>query len=112
MPVDVVGHMHGEQDYGDLRMGFGDLMGRVEAVHDGHGDVHNDHVRLKLLCFFHSLLPVAGFRANYPAGLKLQQITNSHAHDFVVVRDQNSYPGMGRTVTTHCDYARLSWSDS
>jgi hypothetical protein len=100
--VQIVGYVQGEQDYGDARLDFCDLLGRLKAVHDGHGDVHNDYVGTKLKCFFHRLLPVAGLRAYTPTRLELKQIANSHSHDFVIVRDQNANPGMRRTVDRRC----------
>ena len=64
MAVKIVGYMHGEQNDGDLRLSFRDLLGGFEAVHHGHGNVHNDYVGLKLKRLFHCLLSVTSLRAN------------------------------------------------
>ena len=40
--------MQSMQDQGDLRKEFGEFAGRGEAVHRGHDEVENNHVRLEL----------------------------------------------------------------
>ena len=94
MAKKVVRQMQGEQDHGDLWFFLGNLTRGFETVHHRHGNVHDDHVGMKLKRLFHRFLPVVGFSANAPAGLDLKQIANSQPHDLMVVGDQNPDPGM------------------
>ena len=62
-----------------------------QTVEVWHADIHDDKVRMKLVGFLDSILPVYGFPANFAIPPCRQQRANAPANYFVIVRYQNPH---------------------
>src|ERR1700676_2374920 len=83
--------MHGEDQYGDIRVEIRNLPRSFEAAHDGHGDVHNDGVRLQFACQMNGFLTVFSLGTDLPFRMGLQDAPYTLPHDLVIVGNYNPY---------------------
>jgi hypothetical protein len=72
----------------------------LQAIHEGHADVHQDRVRAKLLCFLNRVDAVTSFAADRIFGFGGEQKANSASHDWIVVNQENAqwHVGYGFTL--------------
>ena len=66
-----------------------DLPGGPEAVHQRHGDIHHDHVRLQLRGEGHRFATIVGFAHDGDGGIVPQQGTKALPHNQVVIDEQD-----------------------
>ena len=86
---DILGKVHGQDQYIGVGGSVADLADGFEAVHFRHGEVEQDHIGLEFLDEFEGFEAVAGLVADFNARLRFQQSANAAAHDGVVVGDEN-----------------------
>jgi hypothetical protein len=67
-----------------------DFLGRVQAIHFGHLEIDDHHVRGGLLNLVYGFPTVGGFAADLPGILLLQQLAQAAPHKRVIVGDENS----------------------
>jgi hypothetical protein len=77
----------------------------VEAVHAGHGDVHEDEVGVRSTGKVDRLLAVASFAADFPSGVAGEHSGDQVANAGVVIDQKNS--GLG-----HCSRGQLSFRNT
>ncbi len=80
----------GEYEHLGLRQRAFDLPGGFEAVELGHSDVEHDHVGRELFGERHRFPPIAGFSADFPAGLFFDQEADAMPDDFVIVGEKDA----------------------
>jgi len=75
--------VHGEHD--DFRGYFelANLADGLQPVHERHGNVHQDDVRLKRNRFFNGFLAVDRFGAHFASPIQMR--ADPFAHDIVIV---------------------------
>ena len=81
--------VHGQGDDAGGRGLAHDLADGFHAVHVGHDDVHQDHVRLRRARQRHRLGAVLGFGHHREAAQPLAQLAQALAHQGVVIGDQD-----------------------
>ena len=67
-----------------------DLARRLDAVHPGHDQVHQDHVGAQRLCLGDRLQAVARFPYHLDVGLRAQQGADALAQNGVVIGNENT----------------------
>ena len=77
--------VRGEHDHLGVRADLEQLAGGFETIEPGHGDVHQDHVGVKLLHQIHRLAPVGRFADHFQAGLQLQHFAKPLTYDHVIL---------------------------
>ena len=60
----------------------------LEAVHARHVDIHQHDVRMKKLCLLNGFDAIAGFAADSPVGMVLNEAAKGTAEEFVIIGDQ------------------------
>ena len=75
-----------------LRPLLADLLRRLKAVHDRHGDVHEDHVRVDGKRKLHRLRPIAGVTYDLEPVVGRKDRLEGLSKQTMVVRDQNTDP--------------------
>lgn len=85
-------HHFGTLVHGDYKDGYGgaalvDLFGSGNAVHDGHGDVEEDDVRVEKKGFIDGFGTVGGFGDNLEVDVGFEKGAKTAADDFVIVGD-------------------------
>jgi len=86
---DLTGGVHSEKKERRRRGDGGDFAGGVEAVHDRHGEIEDDEIRMQAADLFHSNLTIFGLAANVPVRVLLDIGTNGFAKDRAVIDDQD-----------------------
>ena len=86
----LFGFMHRENQDFHRREFLQDLAGGLEAVQVGHGDIHDDQIRLVAPRPFHRLPSGERLAHNFPIGLSVEDRPQPLPHDFVIVGDQNA----------------------
>jgi hypothetical protein len=78
--------VHGEHD--DARCGplGSNQPGRLQAVADGHVDIHDDQRRLQIAPQCQSRQPIAGLPGHFQIGLSRDQPGQPFAEQFVIIR--------------------------
>ena len=71
-----------------LDAGTGEQPGRLDAVHAGHPDVEQAHVRAQPPGQLDGLAPVGGLADDLDAGLRVEDHRQPGADDLLVVRDE------------------------
>jgi hypothetical protein len=74
---------------GDVRGRFAQLRGGVDAVHQGHAQIHQDDRRLKLFDEFEHLQPVGRLADDLDVGPRRQQRPQALAEQCLVVGQNN-----------------------
>ena len=87
---EVLGHMQRKQDYWNIETGLRDAGGGIQAVHRGHGYVHDDYIGARFNGLRNCFTAVSCFRAYGPVCMGLQQVANAHSHHFMIVSDQDA----------------------
>ncbi len=85
----VVGGEAGEHQDPDLGMGRRDPAGGLDAVHLGHHQVHEHHVRLQRTGLLHRFQAILGLSHDLDVPFGGQQHGQSLAHDVMVIGDQD-----------------------
>src|ERR1700676_1723060 len=85
------GRMQGEQQNFSFRKHVVDNARRFEAIHAGHGYVHDDHLGHKLTGEPNSILPVVGLTAQVPFRMSTQYPLNPTAYHRMVIDNQNAW---------------------
>ena len=86
----VVGRKAGQHEDATFGRAAGDLACRLDPVHTGHQQVHQDDVRAALLGAQYGFLPVARFAHDLEAAGFGEQRADSLAHDGMVVDYQDT----------------------
>ena len=67
-----------------------DLSRGLEAVEHRHANVQNGDVRPRFFGFLDCLAAIAGFGADLPVGVSLDESNQSATYNFVIVSNQNA----------------------
>ncbi|MGA3295573.1 MAG: hypothetical protein ABSE45_16510 [Candidatus Acidiferrales bacterium] len=94
--------MHREDDDLNRRREPPDFPRRLDSVHERHGQIENDNVRLQTQRLLHGFLAVRGLAADLDRRLCFQVAPDALAHNVVIVNQQNSYRHNGTGVLAHC----------
>ena len=88
--LELRGHMQGYHENWNVWGLPSDLSRGVQTVHFGHLKIKNDHIGQRLLRFFDRFSTVRRLRAHAPLLLLFQQVSQTTAHEFAVVYDENA----------------------
>jgi hypothetical protein len=77
--------VHAEHHDFDGRGDAANFTGGFQAIHDGHGYIKDDGVRMELLDLGYRVLAVFGLAANLEARLLRQDHAQAGTHSFVVI---------------------------
>src|SRR5829696_7890604 len=78
-----------EDDDRGLRQKIPELARGADAVHLGHGDIHQDHVRLFFAAQLDALLAVVGYTDHLHAGQHVHEARNALGEKSLVVHDRH-----------------------
>jgi hypothetical protein len=81
----LIGIGDGENDHFEVRVVLHELACRIQPIQIGHAHVQDHDVGPQLLGFLNRVATVAGFSANFPTFVLLQEGTQPAPHNFVVV---------------------------
>jgi hypothetical protein len=93
--------VHAQDDHADLGVGTHELAGGRQAIHDGHVDVHEDHVGLLLQADALDLQAIGGLANDADAALQLEECLQPLAEQLVVIgkHDPNVIGGAARSLS-------------
>ena len=82
--------MHTEREHARARRGNRHAAGSFHAVQFGHGNVHDDHVRLQFFGQIHGFPSVARLTDDFHIGLRRQDHLESLPHHRVIVSQHDA----------------------
>ena len=82
---------HGVHNDGGIGNSISEERGSLDAVHVGHGKIHDDEIGLKRVCFFDGFDTIDGFAANLKLGLVLKESANSIPYRDFVFDDKDAF---------------------
>ena len=82
--------MHAEREHAGARRRGDQAAGGFDAVQLRHGDVHDDHIGLKLFAELHGFAAVAGLADDLHVGLRGKNHVEALPDQHVIVGQKNS----------------------
>src|SRR5581483_472865 len=88
--LELMGHMHGQHEDGNVRNKLADLPGGLHSIHPRHQEIHDDQPWMQLLDLLQRIHSVGSFPADNPVHMFLEQVAQSLPHQRAVINDENA----------------------
>jgi hypothetical protein len=82
--------VHGKHQDRCLRGGLKDTSRGFQAVHHGHGEIHNNEIGTQFVGFANGFFTVGSLTANFNVAARFKDTGHSFSYGFVIVGNQNA----------------------
>jgi hypothetical protein len=107
---EVLAFVHGVEKDGSVREKAVDFFGRGETTENRHGEIENDEIGLEFHGFVDGIAAIGNLGADFDAGTRKQDHTNTFAHGVVIVSNKDADQGglfsgtlVAQNSTGYCD---------